>query len=161
MDIETAQDLEYLNFCMQETLRIRSPGIGTSQLELSQDSRIGNITIKKGDAFIIDFYALHFDKAQWQRPNEFIPERFDTSNQLSLTPDGKKRHPNAFSPWAGGKRVCFGKTFAEMSMKIVATYITQAFNMKIVDKKHESELPVGHFGMIGYNKIDVEFTKNE
>ena len=46
-------------------------------------------------------------------------------------------------------------------MKIVATYITQAFNMRIVDKKYEKELPMGHAGMIGYNKIDVEFTRNE
>ena len=65
LDIETVQDLEYLNFCIQETLRIRSPGMGTSHMELSQDSKIGDITIKKGDAFQIDFYALHFDKAQW------------------------------------------------------------------------------------------------
>ena len=48
-----------------------------------------------------------------------------------------------------------------MSLKIVVTYITQAFNMKIVNKKHETEIPVSHLGMIGYNKIDIEFTKNE
>ena len=65
IDLETVQDLEYLHLCVQETLRIRCPVIGTTQLELSQDSKIGEITIKKGDAFIIDSYALHFDKTQW------------------------------------------------------------------------------------------------
>ena len=68
MDIETAQDLEYLNFCMQESLRIRCPAIGTSQFEFCQDTKLGELNIKKGDAFIVDFNSLHFDKAQWQKP---------------------------------------------------------------------------------------------
>ena len=77
--------------------------------------------IKKGQAFAIDANALHYDRTQWQKPQEFIPERFDPSSPMSLTPSGKNRHPNALSPFSGGKRVCFGKTFAETSMKIIAT----------------------------------------
>ena len=92
--------------------------------------------MRKGDPFLIDFYALHKDQAQWQKPDDFIPERFDISNPISLTPDGKKRHPNSLGPWSGGKRVCFGKIFAESSMKIVVTYITQVFNMKLLDEKY-------------------------
>ena len=51
VDFETTQDLEYLNFCMQESLRIRSPTIGTSQFEFCQDAKLGDLNIKKGDAF--------------------------------------------------------------------------------------------------------------
>ena len=134
MDIEGAQDLEYLNCVMQETLRFQSPGTNSSQFVLSQDTKIGDFIIKAGDRFFIDFYSLHFDGAQWQKPLEFIPERFDSSNPISLAPDGKKRHPKAFSSFSGGKRVCFGKSFAEISMKIVATYIIQAFDMRIVNE---------------------------
>ena len=124
---------------MQETLRIQSPAGQPSYLELSQDAKIGDFLIKKGDAFTIDFYSLHYDQTQWQKPLEFIPERFDPSSPMSLTPSGKKRHPNAYSPFSGGKRVCFGKTFAEITMKIAVTYITQAFNMKLVDERYEKE----------------------
>ena len=46
-------------------------------------------------------------------------------------------------------------------MKIVATYITQAFNMKFVDERYYKEQPANHFTMIGRNKIEVAFTKNE
>ena len=48
---------------MQEALRIQAPGIASSPFELSQDAKIGELMIKKGDAFFIDFYALHFDQA--------------------------------------------------------------------------------------------------
>ena len=50
---------------MQEALRIQAPGIASSPFELSQDTKIGELTIKKGDAFFIDFYALHYDKSYW------------------------------------------------------------------------------------------------
>ena len=62
---------------------------------------------------MINQYALAHNAEQWQKPFEFIPERFDNSNPVSLTPGGKKRNPYSFVPFGGGKRVCFGKTFAE------------------------------------------------
>ena len=146
---------------MQESLRFQTPAVTTSQYEFTKDTKIGDITVKAYDAFVIDFYSLHLDAAQWQKPLEFIPERFDSSNPLSLAPNGKKRHPNSFASFSGGKRVCFGKTFAEISMKIVATYITQSFDMKIVNEKYETENPVNHFGMIGTKKLEIAFTKRK
>ena len=65
----------------------------------------------------INLDGLHFNAKHWQRPHEFLPERFDSKNSLSLSPDGSKRHTFAWAPFNGGKRVCFGKTFAEMEMK--------------------------------------------
>ena len=44
-------------------------------------------------------------------------------------------------------------------MKIFVTYIAQAFDVKLVDKKHETERFAIHLGMIGRNKIDMAFTK--
>jgi len=69
-------------------------------------------------------YACHFNATQWQKPHEFIPERFDHSDPLSLTPDGKRRSPYALIPFSGGKRVCSGKVFADAVLKTTATYLT-------------------------------------
>ena len=112
MNLETTGDLEYLTWVVQEALRIRTPILGTSFLHLTEDAVIGKMLIRKGDPFQILSYPLHFDKSQWQRPLEFLPERFNHSSPLYLTPDGKKRHTYAYVPFAGGKRVCFGQTFA-------------------------------------------------
>ena len=109
---------------------------------------------------MINLYGLHYDAAQWQKPLEFIPERFDHSNPISLTPSGKKRNPSSYSPFSGGKRVCFGKTFADSTFKITTTYLTQAFNFKFVNKKFETELPVAKFTMSRRNKVEIIFTKN-
>ena len=72
----------------------------------------------------VNIYALHYNPSEWQRPNEFLPQRFDPADPLYLTPSGKKRHTYSFVPFNGGRRICFGKTFAESTMKIVATYMT-------------------------------------
>ena len=117
--------------------------------------------MRKGDIFWVNVDAIHFNPKQWQKPREFLPDRFDHSNPLSLTPDGKKRSAFAWVPFAGGKRICFGKTFAESTIKITATYFCQAFNFKMEEKKFETEFPLATFGMNGRNKVNVILTKNE
>jgi len=40
----------------------------------------------------------------------------------------------SYIPWNGGRRVCFGKRFAEANMVIVATYLSQYFDMEYQEK---------------------------
>ena len=72
---------------------------------------------------------------QWQKPDEFIPERFDPKSPLFLTPDGKKRHPLAFNPFLGGRRVCAGKSFAEIVMKLLTATLMSKFEFEFVNEK--------------------------
>ena len=105
---------------------------------MTQDTKIGGINFKKGDAFNIDFDAIHFDSRQWQKPYEFIPERFDHTNPISLKPNGEKRSPSAWAPFAGGKRMCFAPNFAQQEIMLITTYLTQFFDLKFVDPKFET-----------------------
>ena len=157
-NFETLQDMNYLSWVIMETLRIQSPTFSTSYLMLTQDAIIGNINIRKGDTFIVNSHYLHSDGKEWQKPGEFIPERFDNTNPISKTPSGNKRNPGSWVPFAGGKRVCFGKTFAETSLKLVAIYLCHYFNFSFVDKKFETEFPVAHFGMSKRNKVEIVLT---
>ena len=46
-------------------------------------------------------------------------------------------------PWSAGKRVCFGKTFAESNLKIMLTYFTQHFDFDFVDPdKYANSYPI-------------------
>ena len=86
------------------------------------------LRVKKGDRVRILNWALHTHSDQWQRPHEFLPERFDPESDLYLTPSGKKRNPVCWVPFSSGKRICFGKTFAEANLKFLVTYLTQYFD---------------------------------
>ena len=159
--LDTINDLEYLNWVIMEVLRIQAPLKCTTPLHLFQDTNIGGINIRKGDVLTIDIHAIHSDPKQWKKPDEFIPERFDHSNPISLTPSGKLRSNGAWIPFSGGTRICFGKTFAEATLKISAIYFSQAFNYKFVDKRYETELPVSVFGVNSRGRTTVIVTKNE
>jgi len=84
-----------------------------------------------GAEIFINLHALHHNPEQWQRSGEFLPERFDPSSPLYLTPKGNKRHAMSFTPFSGGQRVCFGKTFAEYSVKVVCLMLLNEFDFKI------------------------------
>ena len=133
LTIDNYTELSFLNQVMMETLRLQPPLVSTTEFTLSEDAKIGKYNVKAADRIVVYIYGLHRNANEWQRPYEFIPQRFNVSDPLSLTPSGKKRHPMSWAPWNGGKRICFGKTFAEANLKIVATYMTQNFNLEYVE----------------------------
>jgi len=79
-------------------------------LEVTKDLKVKNLNFRKGDNIYFYYLGLHFNSKVWQRPREFLPERFDPNNSLYFTPDGKKRNPFCFSGFGGGSRICLGKT---------------------------------------------------
>ena len=141
MTLETASDLEFCNLVMLEGLRIMPAAPHSEYYESIRDVRLGSTLFSKGDMFTVQIESLAHNPAQWQRPLEFLPERFDHTDPLYLTPRGKKRHTYAMVPFLAGPRVCFGKTLAESTMKVTITYFTQVFDMEFEDPKfNEKEL---------------------
>ena len=91
---------------------------------MKEDAKAGKYLLKKGTRVMVWIGGLHNNPAEWQRPREFLPERFDPESPLYLTPSGKRRSMYSFIPFFGGRRICLGKTFAELSMKIATTYLS-------------------------------------
>jgi len=56
-----------------EALRFEPPASGSTHYEVKQDFSIGEYTFKQGDAFQFFFLLLHFNRDEWQRPEEFLP----------------------------------------------------------------------------------------
>lgn len=151
----------YLNLVVLESLRVMSPVPHATVNTLSRDAQIGKYQVRAGDVLQINISGLHKNPAEWQRPKEFIPERFDSSSPLSLTPAGTKRKTMSFCPFYGGKRVCFGKTFAEANLKIMATYLSQYFEMEFVEKDKYPDthnLPMAQIGQSENPPIPVKLS---
>ena len=73
-----------------------------------KDTKCGYLTFKAHDQIQVNLIGLHNNGSQWQRPTEFLPDRFDPTHPLSRTPSGEKRHSHAFLPFGTGQRACFG-----------------------------------------------------
>ena len=123
------------------------PGQHTSTYTVKRDVKVGGLHIKAGQFVTIMIHAMYMSSKEWQRPHEFLPQRFDSKDPLFLTPSGKKRHSFSFIPFSAGKRICFGKTFAQTNLRLATTYFAQTFNFELLDKSYSSSnLPMKHVG---------------
>ena len=66
----------------------------------------------KNTNFFFNINAIHHSPNIWKSPDEFLPERFDSSSEFYLQPNGLKRSPNAFMAFSMGPRGCPGKSIA-------------------------------------------------
>mmetsp|Transcript_30470 Transcript_30470/g.29850 ORF Transcript_30470/g.29850 Transcript_30470/m.29850 type:complete len:166 (+) Transcript_30470:300-797(+) len=133
--------LKYLSHCIYETLRIDPSVPISSPFMFTEPVQIGGYTIRDDHYCQINIYGLHHNPAEWQRPEEFLPERWDSDNPLSLTPNGTKRHPMSYGPFLGGRRVCLGKTFSETAIKVIISMVLQLYTIELHDKDHYVNKP--------------------
>lgn len=159
MNCENILEIEYLNLLFLESLRIDPPVPVNSWIMMTQDTTCGGINFRAYDEILIDCYNIHHDPSQWQRPEEFLPERFDQNSPLYLTPSGAKRDAMSFIPFNGGKRICFGKTFAELVNRVIVMGLFNAYDFEFVDQKWNSERMTYNVSTMRYReKVQVRAT---
>jgi len=133
--------MEFFDSLFNEALRFDPPAQGTSPMIVLHDETIGNLRLKAGDLTFIHIWALHHNPNEWQRPDEFLPDRWDHESPLYLTPKGTRRHPFSFMPFSSGRRICFGKTFADYAARTITSILVHNVDFEFVDKKWMKEIP--------------------
>ncbi|XP_014476510.1 PREDICTED: methyl farnesoate epoxidase-like isoform X2 [Dinoponera quadriceps] len=89
-----------------------------------KDVILNGYNIPKDTIVLFDFHSVHYDEMHWDKPNEFLPQRF-------LDEEGKFRQNNASIPFGLGKRRCLGETLARSSVFLFFTYVIHYFDLKI------------------------------
>uniref|UniRef100_A0AAT9UTS1 Cytochrome P450 6DD3 n=1 Tax=Maconellicoccus hirsutus TaxID=177089 RepID=A0AAT9UTS1_MACHI len=118
LSYESLKDLILLEQCLLETMRKYPPvqalaRICTKSYQLPETST----TIDKGTAVLIPVYALHHDEKYFANPEKFEPQRFSKKN-INQRPFG------VYLPFGDGPRICIGKRFALLEMKLaLATFL--------------------------------------
>ena len=118
---------------MSATLRLNPSVAISSTLQVTEPIEIRGVPVSPDVGITINIRGLHHNPHEWQEPESFIPERFDSESKWFLTPSGKKRHPMSFGPFLGGKRICLGKTFAEKMAKIMSVIIISQLEFSFED----------------------------
>jgi cytochrome P450 len=78
---------------------------------------------------------------------------------MSKTPKGEKRHPMSYGPFLGGKRICLGKTFAELFVKVICAIILYKYDIEFVDKECYEKKPAIGVG-VKNPSISIRVEKN-
>jgi len=124
--IEMLSKLKYMEFVFKESLRLYPsvPAIGRLS---SEDFEINGKKVLKGTNLFLSIYSLHRNPKYWEKPNEFIPERWES--------DIEKRHPFLYIPFSAGPRNCIGQNFAKNEEKVILSKFVKNFRFISLDKE--------------------------
>ncbi|CAL5008732.1 unnamed protein product [Urochloa decumbens] len=138
-DMVTEDDLEgftYLKAIIKETLRLRIPApLLVPHLSMA-DADVEGYTIPSGTRVLINVGALSKDPSYWEKPEEFIPERFMEGGSAAAMDFRGNDFP--FLPFGSGRRMCPGINFAMPMIELTVANLVYHFNW---------ELPPGEKGV--------------
>ena len=117
------QKLQWSRMVIEETMRLYPPVWVMARKSFKEDLFAGYY-LPAGSTVLINTYGMNHDATYWQRPFDFLPERFHPDNN-------EERHPFLFIPFGAGQRPCIGSSFAMMVMQTVIIRLVQRFKLYI------------------------------
>ncbi len=123
-DAVAAGEDAYVEWVVKEALRMYPPAYAVPRLA-TERVEIGGWTLEPGAEVIIWLYHTHHDPRWYPEPEAFRPERFAPD----ADPPVDKR---AWLPFGAGQRLCIGRTFAELEMKLVLQAVCPRARLKLV-----------------------------
>jgi len=121
---ELEREMPYLDQVLDEVLRLYPPAwIGPRRAV--REFEFNGRTVPAGAYLNYCSWASHRIPEFFPEPEAFIPERFTRERKAAL-PRG------AYVPFGGGKRVCIGKRFGQIEVKLVATMLLQRLRLDLL-----------------------------
>ena len=114
--LEDKTKLNYLNAVIAETHRYCNLGSFNVPHQLNKDTVIHGYNIPKGMWITYQIATVNRDTRYYDRPTEFIPERF-------LDKDGKFFNPPSLLPFGIGKRACLGEGLAKLELYLFSANV--------------------------------------
>ncbi|KAL2332540.1 hypothetical protein Fmac_020121 [Flemingia macrophylla] len=133
---EQLAKLPYLGAIFHETLRKHSPAPIVPLRYVHQDTQLGGYHIPAGSEIAINIYGCNMDEDQWEKPNEWMPERFL---------DEKYDPMDLYKTMAfgAGKRVCAGSLQAMLIASTAIGRLVQQFDWELGQGEEENVDTVG------------------
>jgi cytochrome P450 len=138
---EQTDKFEFVRRCWNEAMRMCPPVSLTPPQNFAKPVRIKGVNYTPKDVFFLNLEAIHNDPKEWISPDQYLPDRFDPNSSLYNRPDGEPRHPFSFCPFAGGRRICLGKTLAESITVITIPLLVYHFDFQYVDQEQLRNKP--------------------
>jgi cytochrome P450 len=115
------REMPYLDMVLDEVLRLYPPAwIGPRRAV--RDFEFNGHRVTRGAYVNYCSWASHRLPEVFPEPEAFIPERFSRERKAAL-PRG------AYVPFGGGRRICIGKRFGQIEVKLVATMLLQRLRL--------------------------------
>ncbi len=120
--LEDIDNLVYTRAVIEETLRLYPP-VPILGREAMAHANVKGSEVDKGDIALVVPWLLHRNPNLWERPDDFVPERF--------LPDQPRPSKYQYVPFAIGPRVCPGLAFGLTEATLVLAVLAQAFELRL------------------------------
>ncbi|KAM0870322.1 hypothetical protein ACQ4PT_040077 [Festuca glaucescens] len=127
-------NLKYLRLVIKETMRLHPAAPLVLPREAMEPCKILGYDIPKGTTVLVNVWAIARDPKHWEDPEEFKPERFESSAIDFKGTDFE------YIPFGAGRRMCPGMMFAQASMEIVLAALLYHFNWELPGRVKPGEL---------------------
>jgi cytochrome P450 len=127
MNLQTLEQLRYLDAVIQEGLRLYPPApyllrtLGERPLD---------------PLIVMSIWSMHRDPDLWSQPDAFVPERWLHASPRhgdAAEMDGQRRLFPGFLPFGDGPRICIGRRFALVEAKLIFMEMVNRFTLTLVD----------------------------
>ncbi|KAF5202027.1 Cytochrome p450 [Thalictrum thalictroides] len=121
---EDLQKMEYLKLVVEESMRLR-PGGGLNLVESSKATNVKGFHLPAKTTVLLNIWSIQRNSKYWERPDEFIPERF-SNNDVNYG-----GHDFNLTPFGSGRRICPGRTKGYDEVEIIERGRGRVFSSKL------------------------------
>lgn len=127
--LENTKNLPYLKACIKETLRLY-PVIFGNMRAIGMDLSLSGYQVPKNTNVILTSNLMLRDERYFEKPNQFIPERWLRTENSEQNMSVKNINPFIFLPFGFGPRSCVGKRIVDIEMEITTANLVRNFKME-------------------------------
>ena len=98
------------------------PPVGLLARRVVAEDELCGRRMQPNDILFLPIWALHRHQLLWDRPDQFLPERFDAASP--------PKHKYQYLPFGAGPRVCVGADFAMMQAQIILATLLQQYRFQ-------------------------------
>jgi cytochrome P450 len=104
---------------IQESMRLFPPVYFIDRQNIQEDAFKG-YKIAKGTSLLFSVHQIHRSPKNWNQPDEFRPERFNTQRSIS----------DFYFPFGAGPRKCIGNNFAMYEITLALHQLLKTYNIE-------------------------------
>lgn len=122
--LDEINGMKYLRCFLMEVFRLY-PAFPSMMREAARPATVGDLQIPKGKHIMVSPYAVNRDPELWGNDaDEFRVERWEESY------NGGAKTSQAFLTFSSGPRICIGKDFATISLKVFLVVLVSKFRFE-------------------------------
>ncbi|KAL6629984.1 hypothetical protein ACP70R_029749 [Stipagrostis hirtigluma subsp. patula] len=143
-------NLHYLRLVVKETLRLHPPAPLLLPRKCGSPCRVLGFDVPEGTMVIVNAWAISRDPAHWERPDEFLPERFERGGWDFRGGDFE------LIPFGAGRRMCPGMAFGLAHIELALAALLFHFDWELPDGMAAEDLDMAEaFGVTMQRQADL------